>query len=91
MLNSMKESPSFYPCLVVYHILSETEIWPFLRLLHKNSSEMQLQRSTQSRTKELNRLLLSVQFSSVGSLPMEQGHCLKKLDPRLLKSVHKEH
>ena len=22
----------------------------------------------------------SVQFSSVGSLPMEQGHCLKKLD-----------
>ena len=23
----------------------------------------------------------SVQFSSVGSLPMEQGHCLKKLDP----------
>ena len=27
--------------LVVYHILSETEIWPFLRLLRMNSSEMQ--------------------------------------------------
>ena len=27
--------------LVVYHILSETDIWPFLRLLRMNSSEMQ--------------------------------------------------
>ena len=27
--------------LAVYHILSETEIWPFLRLLRLNSSEMQ--------------------------------------------------
>ena len=26
--------------LVVYHIISETEIWPFLRLLRMNSSEM---------------------------------------------------
>ena len=48
MLNSMKESPSFYPFLVVYHILSETETWPFLRLLPRmNSSEMQ-NRSTQN-------------------------------------------
>ena len=26
---------------VVCHILSETEIWPFLRILRMNSSEMQ--------------------------------------------------
>ena len=32
----------FLPFLVVYHILSETETWPFLRLLPRmNSSEMQ--------------------------------------------------
>ena len=58
MLNSMKESPSFYSFLiVVYHILSETEIWPFLRLLRMNSSEMQY-RDQLNWTKELNRLLL---------------------------------
>ena len=27
--------------LVVYHIMRETEIWPFLLLLRMNSSEMQ--------------------------------------------------
>ena len=47
MFNSMKES-QFLPFLVVYHILSETETWPFLRLLLRmNSSEMQY-RSTQN-------------------------------------------
>ena len=42
MLNSMKESLSFWPFLVVYNILSETETWHFLRLLLRmTSSEMQ--------------------------------------------------
>ena len=27
----------FVPFLVVYHIMNETEIWPFLRLLRMNS------------------------------------------------------
>ena len=57
MLNSMKESPIFLLFLVVYHILSETDIWPFLRLLRMNSSEMQY-RDQLNWTKELNRLLL---------------------------------
>ena len=43
--------------LVVYHILSETEIWLLLRLLRMNSSEMQY-RDQLNWTKELNRLLL---------------------------------
>ena len=43
MLNSMKESPSFHPfklCITSWG-MSETEIWPFLRLLRMNSSELQ--------------------------------------------------
>ena len=40
--------------LVVYHILSETEIWSFLWLLRMNSSEMQY-RDQLNWTKELNR------------------------------------
>ena len=44
----------FFLFLVVYHILSETEIWPFLRLLRMNSSEIQY-RDQLNWTKELNR------------------------------------
>ena len=40
MLNRWRKVPVF-PFLVAYHILSETEIYPFLRLLRMNSSEMQ--------------------------------------------------
>ena len=36
-----------FTLLVVYHIVSETETWPFLRLLRMNSLEMQY-RSTQN-------------------------------------------
>ena len=31
----------FLPFLVVYHIMSEMETWPFLQFLRMNSSEMQ--------------------------------------------------
>ena len=52
-----EEKSQFLHFLVVYDILSETEIWPFLRLLRMDSSEMQY-RDQLNWTKELNRLLL---------------------------------
>ena len=52
-----KSQFSLFLVVYVYHILSETEIWPFLRLLRRNSSEMQY-RDQLNWTKELNRLLL---------------------------------
>ena len=41
----------FLPFLFAYHILSETQAWPFLRLLRMSSSEMQY-RSTQNKRTE---------------------------------------
>ena len=45
----------FLHFLVEYHILSETETWPFLRLLRTNSSEMQYRRARWINSERKNR------------------------------------